>query len=98
MNSSIAASTASHHLSRPPSEMRAESRSRYASTLRIVSACTIARLSGKELIDRTDRHLGPLGQQGRGQAVVAHLVDQLGTGVEHPVHPGQAATLYRHAP
>jgi hypothetical protein len=47
MYSSIAGVDRIDHLLSPPSLMRVDSRSRYASTLRIVSACTMARLSGK---------------------------------------------------
>jgi len=50
----------------------------------------------EELVYRADRHPGALGEQSGGESVVPDLVHQLGTCVEHPVHPGNAAPLHRH--
>ena len=47
MYSSMAASTTSHQWANRPSPIRVARRCMYASRLRIVNACTMARLSGK---------------------------------------------------
>ena len=98
MYSSIAASTASHHLcevavgdpGREPLHVRLD----VAHGQRLHDRPLVR----EELVDRADRDPGALGQQGGGQAVVPDLVHQLGARVQHPVHPGQAAPLHRHPP
>src|SRR5690606_2232093 len=48
---------------------------------------------GEELIDGTDRDPGSLGYSGRGERLVADLVEELGAGVEHPLDAAGAAAL-----
>src|SRR5690606_16296593 len=47
----------------------------------------------KELVDRTDGNTGSLGDPGRGERLVSALVEQLRTGVGHPLHPSGTTAL-----
>src|SRR5699024_738857 len=49
----------------------------------------------KELVDGTDGHTGTFGDPGGGQVFVSHLVEQVGTAVEHSLDTEHAALLGR---
>ena len=98
MYSSIAASTPSHQWANVSLAKRADSRCRYASMLRMRQRLHDGPLVREELVDRADGDLGPLGEQGRGQALVPDLIDELGAGVEHALDPGNASALHRDPP
>jgi hypothetical protein len=49
------------------------------------------------LVQRADRHIGALGDEGRRQGVVSDLGDELLCGVEHPLNALHAAPLHGRA-
>jgi AcrR family transcriptional regulator len=55
-------------------------------------------LVGEELVQRPDRDVRAFRDQRRGQGVVADFRDELLCGVEHALHPLDAAALHRSAP